>query len=216
MVVVHESGKYVYCVIKSTGGRKSFGNIGFEGTEVYSLDYRDLSPVVCDIPLKKYDVDDEDLSAHKSVVDTIMKEHSVLPVAYGMAFKNKKLLVIAMSAGYRAMMKAMKEIDNKVELGVKVLAPADSPKQKLNGLGKEIMDTLKSKAAQAKELKLFSDRLLFNASFLVDKNGIEGFSGEIERLVDANPSVSIKYSGPWPPYNFVDIHILGKKKGGFR
>jgi hypothetical protein len=216
MVVVHESGKYVYCVIKSNGARKSFGNIGFGGTEVYSMDYRDLSPVVCDIPLKKYDVDDDDLSSHQSVVDTVMKDHSVLPVAYGMAFKNKKLLVIAMSAGYRAMMKAMKEVDDKVELGVKVLAPADSPKQKIEGMGKEIMDTLKAKAAQAKELKLFSDRLLFNASFLVDKNNIDGFSGEVERLVGDHPSLNIKYSGPWPPYNFVDIHILGKKLGGFR
>jgi hypothetical protein len=214
--VVKESGKYVYCIIRSPGARKSFGGIGYGGGEVYTMEYRDLAPVVSDTPLRKYDVREVDVDLHKNVVQRVMDEHGVVPVAYGMAFKSKKLLIIAMSAGYTAMKKAIKEVDGRVELGVKVLVEPDFDRDKTDDIKRSFMDTLKAKASQSKELKLFSDRLLMNASFLVERDRIDDFSGEVERLQDGDPEVKTMYSGPWPPYNFVDIHILSKRRGGFR
>lgn len=231
--VGQESGKYVYCIIKSQGEKKSFGNIGFGGEEVYTLEYRDFAPVVSNAAVKKYEVSDEDVELHRRVEEQVMKEHSVLPVAYGMVFKNKKLLLFAMSAGYKAMKKAMNEVDNRVELGVKVFLPKEASQfdepvkkglislgsSKLDGKEKcktDFLEALKKKAVQSKELKLFSDRLVLNASFLVDRNAIEDFSGEVEQLGNKYANLKIQYSGPWPPYNFVDIQILSRRKGGFR
>ncbi len=215
--VGQESGRYVYCIIKSQGEKKSFGNIGFGGEEVYTLEYRDFAPVVSNAAVKKYEVSDEDVELHRRVEEQVMKEHSVLPVAYGMVFKNKKLLLFAMSAGYKAMKKAMNEVDNRVELGVKVFLPKENAtwdgKEKCRS---DFLEALKKKAVQSKELKLFSERLVLNASFLVDRDKIDDFSGEVEPLGNKYPNFKIQYSGPWPPYNFVDIHILSRRKGGFR
>lgn len=215
--VGQESGKYVYCMIKSQGEKKSFGNIGFGGEEVYTLEYRDFAPVVSNAAVKKYEVSDEDVELHRRVEEQVMKEHSVLPVAYGMVFKNKKLLLFAMSAGYKAMKKAMSEVDNRVELGVKVFqskeAAAWDGKEKCKS---DFLEVLKKKAVQSKELKLFSDRLVLNASFLVDRDKIDDFSGEVEQLGNKYANLKIQYSGPWPPYNFVDIQILSRRRGGFR
>lgn len=212
-----ESGRYVYCIIKSPGDKKSFGSIGFGGGEVYTLEHRDLAPVVSNAGVLNYEVTDDHVELHRKVVEQVMKEHDVLPVAFGMAFKNKKLLLIAMSAGYKAMKKAMAQVEKKVELGVKVLLSKDD----VSWDGKELcksdfLETLKKSAAETKELKLFSDRLLMNASFLVERDKIENFSGEVEKLGTKYPNLKVQYSGPWPPYNFVDIQILSKKKGGFR
>lgn len=215
--VGQESGKYVYCMIKSQGEKKSFGNIGFGGEEVYTLEYRDFAPVVSNAAVKKYEVSDEEVELHRRVEEQVMKEHSVLPVAYGMVFKNKKLLLFAMSAGYKAMKKAMSEVDNRVELGVKVFqskeAAAWDGKEKCKS---DFLEALKKKAVQSKELKLFSDRLVLNASFLVDRDKIDDFSCEVEPLGNKYPNLKIQYSGPWPPYNFVDIQILSRRRGGFR
>jgi hypothetical protein len=215
--VGQESGRYVYCIIKSQGEKKSFGNIGFGGEEVYTLEYRDFAPVVSNAAVKKYEVSDEDVELHRKVEEQVMKEHSVLPVAYGMVFKNKKLLLFAMSAGYKAMKKAMNEVDNRVELGVKVFLPKENAtwdgKEKCRS---DFLEALKKKAVQSKELKLFSERLVLNASFLVDRDKIDDFSGEVEPLGNKYPNFKIQYSGPWPPYNFVDIQILSRRKGGFR
>ena len=212
-----ESGRYVYCIIKSPGEKKSFGNIGFGGQEVYTLEYRDFAPVVSNAAVKKYEASDEEVELHRKVVEQVMKEHSVLPVAYGMSFKNKKLLLIAMSVGYKAMKKAMNEVDNRVELGVKLFLP----KEKATWDGKDkcksvFLEALKKKAVQSKELKRFSERLILNTSFLIDRDKINDFSSEVEQLGNKYPDLKIQYSGPWPPYNFVDIQILSRKRGGFR
>jgi hypothetical protein len=214
---VPESGRYVYCIIKSPGEKKSFGNIGFGGTEVYTLEYRDLSPVISNAAMKKFEVSDEEAEVHKKVVLQVMSEHSVLPVAYGMVFKNKKLLQVAMSAGYKAMKKAVKEVDNKVELGVKIFLPKGLAGKEVKGQYRSaFLDGLKNKSVQSKELKLFSERLILNAAFLVDRGGIDDFSAEVERLAEGAADVKVQYSGPWPPYNFVDIRILSRQRGGFR
>jgi len=214
---VQESGRYVYCIIKSPGARKNFGKLGFGDEEVYTLDYRNLAPVVSNMAMKKFEVNDEEIRYHDQVVREVMKEHSVIPVAYGMAFKNKKLLLVAMSAGYTAMTKALKVIDNKVELGIKVLIPKDTlSRDMLDRFRSDSLSRLTKRSAQWKELKRFSDRLLLNASFLVDQGRIDDFSEEVNGLKNDMPLMKVIYSGPWPPYNFVDIHILSKRRGGFR
>lgn len=211
-------GLYVYCIIRSSEERRSFGNIGFDGGEVYTLRYNDFAPVVSSSKMKEYGVDEVEINVHKTVVEHVMREYSVLPVAYGMVFKSDKLLGVAMKTGHRAMKKAMDSVDGKVELGVKVLLPRNS--KELNGkideCRSEMMGCLGEIAADSRSLKLFSDRLLLNTSFLVDSDKLDEFSGCVGRLAEDYSSVKVQYSGPWPPYNFVDIQILGKKRGGFR
>lgn len=212
-------GKYVYCVIRSAQDKKSFGNIGFDGEEVYIFDYRDLSPIVSDVPFKEYGVDEQYVESHRRVVEEIMKENTVLPVAYGMAFKNRKLLQIAMGAGYAAMQKAIEVIDGKVELGVKVFLPKECnswSEAKKEDCRMDFFQDLRTAASDSKELKLFSDRLILNSAFLVNKDGIVEFSDKVSQLSELYDEAKVQYSGPWPAYNFVDIHILGKKRKGFR
>ncbi|PAV13089.1 hypothetical protein ASJ81_18910 [Methanosarcina spelaei] len=214
-----ESGRYVYCIIKAQEEKISFGNIGFQGKEVYTTKYKEFSPVLSDIIFKKFDVEDEeDVKTHSNVINEVMKEHSVIPVAYGMVFKNKKLVEMSMKYGYKAMKKAMKIVDNRVELGVKVILPKDFDRneQKLDQCKSEFTERLKQVSFDSKNLILFSERLLMNASFLVEADKVQTFSDEVEQLRSKYDSFKFQYSGPWSPYNFVDIHILSKQKGGFR
>ncbi len=215
-------GKYVYCVIESDGERKSFGNLGFRGQEVYTIVCKDFAAVVSDSPIEEYDATGGKVEAHRKVAAEVMKDYSVLPVAYGMVFKNKKILLLTMRKARKAMRKAMKAVKNKVELGVKVVLPNGAPGwdgKRRDAIIKQCesdFSVLKKIAAESKKLRLFSDRLILNASFLVDRDKIDEFSGAVGRSKDEHQTLKIQYSGPWPPYNFVDIHILGKQRGGFR
>ena len=56
-------------------------------------------------------------------------------------------------------------------------------------------------------MDLFSNRMIFNAAFLVDRNKVQDFSEEISKLTETFDSLKIKYTGPWPPFNFVTIKI---------
>ncbi len=215
----NQNGKYVYCIVKAQDEQESFGNIGFQGKEVYTIKCKEFSPVVSDAIFKKYDIgDEEDIKTHTLVVNEVMKKYSVIPVAYGMVFKNKKLVEISMRSGHKAMRKAIKIVDNKVELGVKIILPKDfdGDMQKAEQCKSEFSKSLKQIAFDSKDLNLFSKRLIMNGSFLVEKDKIEAFSDEVERLTTKYDSFKVSYSGPWSPYNFVDIHILSQQRGGFR
>lgn len=214
-------GKYVYCILPYNGERKSLGNIGFEWREVCTIGDKYFSAVVSDSPLKEFEPKEEEVRVHKRVAEELMKEHSVLPVAYGMVFKNNKILLLTMRKARKAMRKAMKAVNNKLELGIKIVLPKEDAEwdEKREGYAKQWESdfaALKRIASESKKLRLFSQRLILNSAFLVDRNKVEEFSRAVERLGGKYPSFKIQYTGPWPPYNFVDIHILGRQRGGFR
>ena len=212
-------GKYVYCVIRCPAEQESFGDLGFEGERVYTLDYRDLAPVVSDATVREYSVGEEEVEVHRKVVERVMQEHSVLPVAYGMAFKSRKLLQIAMGAGYKAMHEAFGIVDGRVELGIKVFLPKEIEawdEKRRAECRSDFIEDLDAAASDRKDLKLFSDRLVLNAAFLVERARIGDFSEKVSGLASKHEEAKVQYSGPWPAYNFVDIHILGKKRRGFR
>lgn len=211
-------GKYVYCVIKAPEGKLSFGNLGFGGQEVYTFEYKDITPVISDAVFREYAADEEEVETHRKVVERVMTEYSVLPVAYGMIFKNRKLLTVAMGAGYAAMKKAFEAVDNKVELGIKIFLPkgVEDWNGKRSECRSEFLENLRGVSVDSKELKLFSDRLILNVAFLVDKAKILEFSERVGEISSGYGEVKVQYSGPWPAYNFVDIHILGKQRKGFR
>ncbi len=212
-------GKYVYCVISADGERKNFGDSGIADTgEVYAFPYKEFAAVVSDSPMKEYEARDENIKAHEEVVRKILdKEDTVLPVAFNMVFKDKRTLLVTMNKARKALRKAYETVDSKVELGIKAILTKDAIKSKKGGFVKnfesDLLNTLDGKFASLKRLDLFSDRLALNMAFLVDRAKIEEFSEAIESLHTRYDSLKIQYSGPWAPYNFVDIRILGKGGG---
>jgi len=53
------------------------------------------------------------------------------------------------------------------------------------------------------------DSMILNASFLISKNKLAEFKNTVDVLKkkDGNSGFFIESTGPWPPYNFVDITI---------
>ena len=216
-----EEGKYVYCVIGSGGKENSFGDFGIDDTgEVYTILYKEFAAVVSDSPMKEYDARDENIKAHEEVVRKILeKEATVLPVAFNMVFKDKRTLFVNMNKARKALRKAYETVDKKVELGIKAILTKDAIKNKkekgefVKNFESDLLKTLDGKFASSKTLDLFSDRLALNMAFLVDRDKIGEFSEAIDSLHNKYDSLKIQYSGPWAPYNFVDIRILGKGGG---
>src|SRR6185436_15149077 len=84
-----EGGKYVYCIIRSER-LKEFGGIGIGGSQrVYTVHHNDLAAVVSDTPIVIYDPTRENVLAHEFVNETVMKEHTVIPMSFGTVFRSK-------------------------------------------------------------------------------------------------------------------------------
>lgn len=117
-----EEGKYIYCIIE-TKAERNFGPIGIggKGDEVTTLSHRDLSMVISNSPMTKYVVSQENLLAHEMVVEEVMKEFTVLPVRFCTISSSVDEVRNLLDRRYREFKNLLKDMDHKVELGVKGL-----------------------------------------------------------------------------------------------
>jgi hypothetical protein len=76
----------------------------------------------------------------------------------------------------------------------------------------DVQETLRSVAVASRSNKPIGDRMIMNAAFLVDRAREREFD---ERVKDVSRRyeelLTFKYTGPWPPYNFVNIKLKLEK-----
>lgn len=193
---------------------------GVAGAEhIYTVDYRTLSAVVSDIGTTDPERTDERVEAHNDVLREIMEYdggRTVVPMSFGMAFKSKRTLKGVLRGARRALQKALNDIDGKIELGVKVVSPSDEAVAR-EEIKTDVTSHLSELSVNETENDLFSDRLIVNKSYLVERDHREAFDEAIDEIeAEYGDQLKIKYTGPWAPYNFVDIHIGSEQQQGGR
>jgi hypothetical protein len=204
-----EQGKYLYGVI-TCGEEKSFGHIGMNNDEVYTIPYKDVAAVVSDSPMKDYDITEDNTWRHVEVLRQVMERRTVIPVEFGTTIKNGKILKHLLIKSYDTTRKCLKLVDNMVELGVKAILNSNmgfTDPENRKECTSDILETLNTVAKQSVTGDLFTDRLVLNMSFLVNKVDIDAFSDKMAGLQEKYPMLKLLYSGPWPPHNFVYIKI---------
>jgi|GEM_PF-1199736 len=201
--------KYFYCVVPFSK-EKSFGNLGLNNREVYTIPYRGVAAVVSDSSMKDYELTEDHTRKHEAVLRQVMEEHTAVPVEFGTVLKDERILKRLLTKAYNPTSECLNLVDNMVELGVKTILNKDivyvDPKKRKECVS-DILISLNTGAKQAVMRELFSDRLVLNASFLVNKEEIDAFSDKVTKLQEKYPMLKLLYSGPWAPYNFVHIKV---------
>ena len=142
-----EEGKYIYCIIE-TKIERNFGPIGIgeRGHEVTTIGYKDLGMVISNSPMTKYVVSRENLLAHEKVVEEVMNEFTVLPVRFCTIASNADEIRSLLNRRHREFNNLLRDMDHKVELGIKGLW------KKMNTIFKEITE-------DNEEIKKLKDKL---------------------------------------------------------
>ncbi len=114
-------GKYVYCIIETKESR-SFGPIGIggRGDDVYTVHYDGMAAVVSNTPIMVYDPTRENVFAHEQVNETVMREFTVLPMAFGVLFRTEDDIIELIRGTYDALRDVLTKMEGKVEFGLKV------------------------------------------------------------------------------------------------
>lgn len=80
-----------------------------------------------------------------------------------------------------------------------------------NAANEYVMDmheSLKPVAVASRSNKPIGDRMIMNAAYLVERSREADFDEAVKALSRKYEDVlSFKYTGPWPPYNFVNIKL---------
>ena len=241
-------GKYVYCIIEAADPL-GFGAIGLgaEPSHVHTVHYKNLAAVVSDAPLGVLDSTRENVLAHERVNETVMHDHTVIPMSFGTIFKTPDDIVELLRSAADAFGDVLNKMQNKLEFGLKVLwdreqaiREIEMENEDINKLRQEIasqkgstyfarmqygrlvdaalqarsehcvagiLDQLRDVSVASRINKPIGDKMIMNAAFLITRAHEAAFDAKVKAIASRLEKLTFKYTGPWPPYNFVNIRL---------
>ncbi|SIR81520.1 GvpL/GvpF family gas vesicle protein [Natronorubrum thiooxidans] len=202
------TNRYVYGVM--TDEPVEFETDAVGGADrVYTVSHRRLSAVVSTIDTTDPEETDADAQRHDDVLREIMDRdggRTIVPMQFGMAFESDRALKNVLRGAKPAFRRAINDIEGRIELGLKLVREEDADVD-VDAVEKAVADELNPIAAQSVPNDLFSDRLVLNRSYLVDRDDRERFDEAIARFEDEHDDLIVRYTGPFAPYSFVDVKI---------
>ena len=73
---------------------------------------------------------------------------------------------------------------------------------------REIYDALRATCVASRDNKVIGDKMIMNAAFLINRDKEGDFDAVVNKVAQKfSDRLNFKYTGPWPPYNFVNIRL---------
>jgi hypothetical protein len=73
---------------------------------------------------------------------------------------------------------------------------------------REIYEALRNSCVASRDNKPIGDKMIMNAAFLVERDREANFDAVVNKIAKRyGDLLNFKYTGPWPPYNFVNIRL---------
>ena len=180
-----------------------------DGDRVYPIENGSIAALVSDIETASPERSDENVRRHDEVLRELMTAEggrTIVPMRYGMVFRDEETVRNVLSGASSALMRTLRKIDGTEELGVTIVRPADGGIDD-RAVRETVTDVLDPLAEDVTENGLFSDRLVLNRSYLVERDERDEFDEAVGRVEERHDDVIVRYTGPFAPYSFVDVKI---------
>lgn len=181
---------------------------GLKNKTIEKIKFKDIWVLTSPYPNLRPMVKEDEAMQHAEILKKIAKRTTIIPMSFGTVFKDQEILEAVLEKSYPIIKSTLEDIRGKIELGVKVLKNPDSD-DTYDKLASEILESLNKLSVKSVQGDRFSERLLLNYSFLVEKSRFSEFSEKIGELEMNNKDLKFVYTGPWPPYSFINIKIAG-------
>ena len=245
-----ESGRYVYGIVQARD-RVTFGKsgIGGSGEQVYTVNYQDIAAVVSNTSVYIFDPTRENALAHEHVIETVMKNYTIIPMSFGTVFRTDNDIREVLKSIYPSLKDVLHQMSGKLEFGLKVNWDRDQIIEDIKHddeeirqfhqeiirkhlqstylarmqLGRmidkalaersieyvrEIYEALRGVCVASRDNQPIGDKMIMNAAFLVERDREAEFDNAVNKIAKKyGQRLKFKYTGPWPPYNFVNIRL---------
>jgi hypothetical protein len=245
-----EAGRYVYGIVHAKDPA-TFGKIGIGGGGelVYTVNYQDIAAVVSNTSVYIFDPTRENALAHEHVIETVMKNHTIIPMSFGTVFRTDNDIREVLKSIYPSLKDVLHQMAGKLEFGLKVNWDRDQIIEDIKQedeeirqfhqeiirkhlqstylarmqLGRmidkalaeqsityvrEIYEALRSVCVASRDNQPIGDKMIMNAAFLVERDREAEFDSAVNKIARKyGQRLKFKYTGPWPPYNFVNIRL---------
>src|SRR5436309_98183 len=245
-----EGGRYVYGIVE-TRENLNLGKIGIGGAgeQVDTVNHLDIADVVSKTPVAICDPTRENALAHEHVIETVMKNYTIIPMSFGTVFRTDDDIRQVLRSIYPSLKDVLNQMAGKLEFGLKVNWDRDQIIEELQqhdeelrrfhheivrkqlqstyfarmqlgrmidkSLGersteyvREIYEALRDVCVASRDNQPIGDKMIMNAAFLVERDREAEFDAVVNKIAKKyGKRLKFKYTGPWPPYNFVNIRL---------
>jgi hypothetical protein len=237
-VEVEDGPQYLYGVVRAVGDL-DFGLIGLGAppADVRSVREGNLAALVSAAPAMVVDPTRAHLLVHQRVTEAVLREHTLLPVAFGTVLRSEAEVRSLLRTAQDALTGALTALEGTVELGLKVLYHREHLARRLEledpvlgrregepeadherrmGVALEarveqdmgsLLEGLRPLAKASRTGPPVGDRMLLNAAFLVARDAVPAFEAKVKTLAARSDIYAFRFTGPWAPYSFVDIRL---------
>ena len=173
---------------------------------------RDLAAICGRTDYRETELSDETVTRLSDVVAAFAARGPVLPAPAGVVFRSAESVERWLELHYGKLTEALTFVENRVAARVHISRPganAAAPTgADLDVVAAESLRILRGSAVAT--LPLRADRpsgIVLSAAFLVEQELWKQFVGEVDAQAKLSTSVRFQLTGPWPPYDFVQMQL---------
>jgi hypothetical protein len=190
------------------GGRRAT----VTGTELVVV--RELAAIIAPATYAPVDPSEEQARAAGSVIGDYAKRAAVLPAPVGVVFRTRDALTRWLELHYVALNDALSFVDGRAVGRVHVVRPGPADERDvgsdLAAAAAESLRVLRRSAVATVPLRVEKlTGIVLSAAFLVEKELWKEFAGKVEDQGAQTPDLRFELTGPWPPYDFVNMQFGG-------
>lgn len=195
-------GFYLYGVIRSGGWRTLRRSEPVE--ELTRIRFRDLEALADPVRFEVPGLSDAALQQHQRTVDLLMRAGTVLPLPFGVVFRDRRALIGFLQDQYLVLDEGLGFLEGHWELRLHLLVAEGERTPELSDMATHIYSELRRNARAALPFRR-QEGGLFGAAFLVERESWIRFVEKADDLVHSHPDLAFDVTGPWPAYDFVRL-----------
>jgi hypothetical protein len=180
--------------------------------DIQTITVRDLAAICGTTEYRELAIDDAAIGHHRDVISAYALRGPVLPAPTGVVFKSQEALLSWLELHSGALSEALSFVENRVAGRVHISRNTTQDAQvaavDIDGVAAESLRVLRTAAVAT--LPLRADRsagIVMTAAFLVEQDLWGQFKAEVDALAKRSTGVTFAVTGPWPPYDFVQMQL---------
>jgi Carbonic anhydrase len=173
---------------------------------------RELAAIVGASEYSALEASPERVERYAAVVNAFAAAGPVLPVPVGVVFKSRDAVIRWLELHFVALSGALSFVENKVEARVHVWRPGPAEDREsgsdLAAVAAESLRVLRRASTATVPLRTEKiTGIVLSAAFLVDQELWKEFAQAVKEQGSAAPNLRFELTGPWPPYDFVQMKL---------
>jgi hypothetical protein len=180
--------------------------------DVHLVMFRDLAAICSDADYDAIELDEAAVHHASQVVAAFGVRSPVVPAPVGVVFRSEESLERWLELHYSALSGALSFVENRVAARVHVWEPSEVDEGEgvadVRAIAAESVRVLRRAAVACVPLKSEAIKgIVLSVAFLVEEELWKNFVDEVEAQGKTEQAVRFELTGPWPPYDFVQMQL---------